>query len=354
MTSRIAGAIAAYVPTRPLAGRPLIIAEAGVNHEGSIDTALRMIDAARDGGADAIKFQTYKAETLAVGDSPAYWDTSKEATPTQRELFAKYDGFGPDEFERLKRHCDDTDIEFMSTPFDVEATNYLAPLVELFKVASADITNHPFLRLIASFGKPILLSTGASSIAEIASALEVIGGDPRVGLMHCVLNYPTDRHDANLGMIHDLRTRFPEAIPGYSDHTVPDAELTVLTTAALLGARVIETHFTLDKSLPGNDHYHALDAADLKRLIGRLDDVFRIVGDSHKRPLQSEEPARRYARRSLVSARPIPAGRVLTDEDLTWKRPATGISPVEWEAVLGRRARFDIPEDTVIEWRALD
>jgi sialic acid synthase SpsE len=354
MTSRIAQAIASYASTSPPAGPPLIIAEAGVNHEGSIDTALRMVDAARDAGAEAIKFQSYKATTLAVSDSPAYWDTSKETTPTQRELFAKYDSFGPAEFERLKRHSDDVGIEFMSTPFDVESATYLRPLVEVFKVASADITNHPFLRLIASFEKPILLSTGASSIAEVAAALDVIGSRPRVGLMHCVLNYPTERYDANLGMIQDLRARFPEAIPGYSDHTVPDAELTVLITAALLGARVIETHFTLEKSLPGNDHYHALDGADLKRLTSRLDDAFRIVGEAHKRPLESETPARRFARRSLVSARPIPAGSVLTEEDLTWKRPATGISPADWQTVIGRRARIDIPEDTVIEWRALD
>ena len=242
----------------------------------------------------------------------------------------------------------------MSTPFDTESATYLAPLMDVFKVASADITNHPFLRLIASFGKPILLSTGASTLAEIASAVDAIGGGAPVGLMHCVLNYPTNRYDANLGMLQDLRQRFPEALPGFSDHTVPDADLTVLTTAAILGARVLETHFTLDKSLPGNDHYHALDPTDLQRLTAKLHDVFRIIGDFHKRPLESEEPARRYARRSLVSARSIPAGHVLTETDLTWKRPATGISPAELGAVVGRRARHDIPEDTVIEWRALE
>ena len=353
-TSRITEAISDYRPGYAAVRVPAIIAEAGVNHEGSLDLARRLIDEAAEGGADAIKFQTYKAETLAVADSPAYWDTTKETTPTQRALFAKYDSFWQDDFVALKRHCDDVGIEFMSTPFDRESAAFLNDLVAVFKVASADLTNHPFLRQIAGYGRPVVLSTGASTVDEIADALAQLEGAGTICLMHCVLNYPTDRRNANLGMILDLRARFPERVPGYSDHTVPDPEMSVPVTAALLGAQVIEKHFTFDKTLPGNDHYHAMDLADLRTLRDRLDAAFLVVGSTDKAPLPSEEPARRFARRSLVTAVDLPAGHVVTESDLTWKRPATGISPADIGRVIGRHTREAIAEDTVLEWRHLD
>jgi sialic acid synthase SpsE len=352
-TSRIGETIASYRPGYAAIAAPAIIAEAGVNHEGSLDLARRLIDEAREGGADAIKFQTYKAETLAVADSPAYWDTTKETTPTQRALFSKYDAFWQDDFVELKRHCDDVGIEFMSTPFDRESAAFLNDLVAVFKIASADLTNHPFLRQIAGYGRPIVLSTGASTVDEIADALAALGGAGPLCLMHCVLNYPTDRENANLGMILDLRARFPAQVPGYSDHTIPDAEMSIPVIAALLGATVIEKHFTFDKTLPGNDHYHAMDLADLRTLRRRLDETFVVVGSTAKAPLPSEEPARRYARRSLVTARDLPAGHVVSESDLTWKRPATGISPSEMSRVIGMRLVADVPEDTVLEWRHL-
>jgi N-acetylneuraminate synthase len=303
--TKVADAITGYRPGYDAIQIPGIIAEAGVNHAGSVDNARRMIDEAAEGGAEAIKFQTYRAETLAVADSPSYWDRSKEPTASQRALFSKYDNLWQDDFEALKRHCDDVGIAFMSTPFDAESVGFLANMVEVFKVASADITNHPFLRLIAAHGKPVVLSTGASTVGEIAAALDVLGPSTPVCLMHCILNYPTERTNANLGMILDLRIRFPGTTPGYSDHTVPDEGMTVPTMSALLGARLIEKHFTLDKTLPGNDHYHAMDLADLRRLRLVLEDTFAVVGDLRKHPLQSEKPARQYARRSLVSARDL-------------------------------------------------
>ena len=212
--SRISEAISAYRPGYTAVRAPLIIAEAGVNHEGSIDLARRLIDEAAAGGADAIKFQTYRAETLAVADSPAYWDTTKEPTTSQRALFSKYDTFWQDEFVSLKRHCDDVGIEFMSTPFDSESAAFLNDIVSVFKVASADLTNHPFLRQIAGYGRPILLSTGASTVMEIEAAFSQVASAGRVCLMHCILNYPTDRRNANLGMILGLRERFPGHVPG--------------------------------------------------------------------------------------------------------------------------------------------
>jgi N-acetylneuraminate synthase len=335
--------------------RPFVIAEAGVNHEGSMEIAKRLIHEAAQAGADAIKFQTYKADTIAVRKSPAYWDLAKEPTTSQHELFSKYDTFWKEEFEQLRVLCEAAGIEFMSTPFDVESATFLNDLMGTYKVASADLTNLPFIRHICSFGKPVLLSTGASDLWEITEAVGTIkgAGNP-LALMHCVLNYPTDRTSANLGMIVDLRQRFPEAMIGYSDHTTPDPEMTVLTIAVLLGARVLEKHFTHDKTLPGNDHYHAMNKDELVSFRTRMDDVFSIVGSFEKHAMPSEAPARLHARRSLVAARAIKRGALIGPDDLTWKRPAHGISPREYDDVIGRTARQDIAEDEILEWAMLE
>ncbi|MDR1857408.1 MAG: N-acetylneuraminate synthase family protein [Desulfovibrio sp.] len=345
-----------FEPTlaHPSLPAPCIIAEAGVNHEGSMDIARRLIDEAADAGADAIKFQTYKASTLASKDSPAYWDLSKEPIASQYELFRKHDSFWKNEFEALKKHCDDKGIAFLSTPFDVESATFLNDLMDVYKISSSDITNKPFIETLCSFRKPILLSTGASHLYEIAEAVGWIEakGNP-LALMHCVLNYPTADENACLGMIPALRRHFPTHPIGYSDHTLP-ADMHILTTAVLLGALVLEKHFTHDKTLPGNDHYHAMDAKDLKGFLRRLEVVRASVGIVEVKALPSEEPARRNARRSLVAARDIPQGAVIAPEDLTWKRPAHGISPRNYDEVLGMRARRPIPEDTVLTWTDLD
>jgi N-acetylneuraminate synthase len=335
--------------------QPYVIAEAGVNHEGSMDIARRLIAEAADAGADAIKFQTYRAETLASKDSPAYWDTSKEPTTSQYELFKRHDSFWKSEFEELRRACDDAGIEFLSTPFDLESANFLNDLMDVFKISSSDLTNLPFISHIVGFGKPIMLSTGASFVWEIAEAAQVIedGGSP-LCLMHCILNYPAEDAAANLGMLSDLRRRFPDAVLGYSDHTLPNPAMDILTTATLLGARVLEKHFTHDKALPGNDHYHAMDADDLRRFRQAMDRLMLLIGSSSKRPLPSEEISRQNARRSLVAARDIPAGATVGLDDLTWKRPASGISPREIERVTGHTARVDIAQDTVLTWALLD
>jgi N-acetylneuraminate synthase len=335
--------------------QPYVIAEAGVNHEGSMDLARRLVEEAAAGGADAIKFQTYRAETLASKDSPAYWDTSKEPTTSQYELFKRHDSFWKTEFEELRLVCERAGIEFLSTPFDLESANFLNDLMDVFKISSSDLTNLPFISHICGFGKPIMLSTGASYVWEIAEAAQVIQdrGNP-LCLMHCILNYPAADAAANLGMLTDLRRRFPDAVLGYSDHTLPNDAMDILTTATLLGARVLEKHFTHDKTLPGNDHYHAMDAQDLRRFRDAMDRLLLLVGSSIKRPLPSEEISRQNARRSLVAARDIRAGAKVRPEDLTWKRPASGISPREIELVTGRTARVDIAQDTVLTWALLD
>lgn len=334
--------------------RPYIIAEAGVNHEGSMDIARRLVDEACAGGAHAIKFQTYKASTLASKDSPAYWDTTKEPTKSQFELFTRHDKFWKGEFEALKKHCDNAGIEFMSTPFDVESAKFLNDMMDVYKISSSDITNKPFIEFLCGFGKPIILSTGAAHLHEIAEAVEWIEakGNP-LALLHCVLNYPTDDANAALGMIPALRQHFPQHVIGYSDHTLP-RDMKVLEVATLLGARILEKHFTHDKTLPGNDHYHAMDKDDLAHFNASLDRILPMVGPFTISALESEAPARRNARRSLVAARPIAAGAVVTRDDLTWKRPAHGVSPREIDAVLGKRARADIEEDTVLQWSHLE
>jgi len=333
--------------------KPYVIAEIGVNHEGSISLAKRLIDEAKEGGADAVKFQSYKAETLASKDSPSYWDTTKEPTTSQYELFKKHDSFWQEEMQTLKVYCDEVGIEFLSTPFDIESADFLNELMDVFKISSSDITNKPFIEYICRFNKPIILSTGASHLFEIQEAVSWIEkyGNP-LALLHCVLNYPTPDENANLGMILGLKRAFPNKIIGYSDHTLPK-DMKVCETATLLGSVIIEKHFTHDKCLPGNDHYHAMDKEDLKLLRKNLKKTFELLGDFNVEALEGEIPARQNARRSLVAARNIPAGKVLEKSDLTFKRPAHGISPKFIDEVIGKTPLHNIEEDTVLQWNML-
>ena len=334
--------------------RPYIIAEAGVNHEGKMEVAKRLIEDAAEGGADAIKFQTYRAATLASKNSPSYWDLSKEPTTSQYELFKKHDSFWKNEFENLKKYCDEVGIEFMSTPFDKESANFLNDLMNVYKISSSDITNKPFINYICQFNKPIILSTGASFLHEIAEAVEWIetNGNP-LALLHCVLNYPTADDKAALGMIPALQKIYPDLIIGYSDHTLP-GNMEMLHTASLLGARILEKHFTFDKNLPGNDHYHAMDKNDLKFFNKRISDTIAAIGEMKVRSLPEESIARKNARRSLVTARAIPTGKIIEPEDLTFKRPAFGISPRNYNEVIGMKARYNLAEDIILQWSDLE
>ena len=333
--------------------QPIIVAEAGVNHEGQMDLARRLIDEAAEGGADAIKFQTYKAGSIASKHSPAYWDTTKETTLSQYELFKKYDKFGKKEFEELKKCCDASGIEFLSTPFDQESADFLDPLMSVFKISSSDITNRPFIDYLCSFNKPIILSTGASNVDEIDDALSWIDGHAvPVALLHCILNYPTEDKDANLRMIVGLKNRYPNRTVGYSDHTLP-SDMKTMELAYVLGAKILEKHFTYDKTLAGNDHYHAMDKFDLETYRDNMNRVVSLLGEQEKRYLQSEEPARRHARRSLVATHLIKKGAVITQKDVTWKRPAHGISPAHIGEVIGLTAIQDIEGDEIMQWRML-
>lgn len=330
--------------------RPFIIAEAGVNHEGSLELAKRLIDEAAEAGAQAIKFQTYKADSLASKNSPYYWDIGKESSLSQYELFKKYDSFWKKEYEALKIQCDKAGIEFMSTAFDSESALFLNDLMNVFKISSSDLTNLPFIELQCSFGKPIILSTGASYLWEIQQAVDVIEGNGNsLCLMHCVLNYPTRNSSAHLGMIKDLIRRFPMVLPGYSDHTLPQ-NMDVVYASVLLGAAVVEKHFTYDKTLPGNDHYHAMDKEDLKLFWEKWDRAEEFIGSFTITSLPEEEPARKNARRSLVAAKKIEEGHIIKEEHLTWKRPASGISPQYMYELLGKKALRTIAENEILTW----
>ena len=332
---------------------PYIIAEAGVNHEGDIDIAKRLIDEAKLGGAHAIKFQTYKASSIACKFSPSYWDTTKEQTESQYQLFQKYDKFWKKEFEQLKFYCDGVGIEFISTPFDLESAKFLNELMDVFKISSSDITNKPFIEYICSFGKPIILSTGASYMHEIEEASSWIDYQKiPLALLHCILNYPTINKNANLAMIQDLKRKFPDKVIGYSDHAMP-GDMKILEMASLLGAVILEKHFTHDKNLPGNDHYHAMDKDDLIVFTENLEVASTILGKQKKRPLDDEMLSRKNARRSLVAAMKISKGTIIQNKHLTWKRPAHGISPKHIEAVIGRECVEDILEDQPLKWSML-
>lgn len=337
--------------------KPYIIAEIGVNHSGSLTLAKELILLAKEGGADAAKFQSYKANKLASVHSPAYWDTDKEETTSQYELFKKFDSFEEDDYIELCQYCNSLDIDFLSTPFDHDAVNFLEPLVPFYKIASADINNIPLLRHIATKKKPVVISTGASTIKEIERAIKELKplDNSQIGILHCILNYPTPNEKANLAMIKHLSSVFKENIIGYSDHTVPDASLTALTSSYIIGAKIIEKHFTHNKKLSGNDHYHAMDKYDLLKLNELIEEIDTLKGTSKiKEPIEEEKKSITYARRSLVANANLFKGHLLSEKDLICKRPGTGISPSNWDNVIGKKLKNNLSYDDILTWEDLE
>jgi sialic acid synthase SpsE len=327
-----------------------------VNHENDLGRACQMIRQIAAAGGHAAKFQTYEAAKLASRFSPTYWDRGKEPTGSQFELFKKYDRFGAKEYQKLADTCRSAGITFLSTPFDPQAVELLAPLVPAFKVASADITNFALLEAVAAQKKPVLLSTGASTLDEIRSAVTFLEdhGATAVAVLHCVLAYPTATSDANLNAIGTLQKEFAGHLVGYSDHVPPDPDMLTLTLAYALGARIIEKHFTDDKSLPGNDHYHAMDQHDLRNAMARFERARVLSGSGVKTVAPAEEDARRFARRSLVAARALPEGHELALGDLEIKRPGTGIPPTALHDVVGMRLKRRVVEDEILTYEHLE
>lgn len=340
--------------------KPYLIAEMGVNFYDTarvkaitpIEAAKLYIDAAAEAGVDCAKFQSYKAGTIVSKNSPAYWDTNKEPTKTQYELFLKHDHFGEKEYRDLCEYTHSKGMDFTSTPFDYASADYLEDMVDFYKISSSDLSNLPFIAHIAKKGKPVYMSVGAAYLSECDEAIRVLkdNGCKDIVIFHCVLSYPTNPRDANLLIIKTLKKTFPDVRVGFSDHVAPDETMMTLAAAYLLGAEVIEKHFTLDKTLPGNDHYHGGDPEDFKRAINNFKWIDTVLGSPTKTVLDCEIIPRREARRSLVLTRDMKEGEVIKKEDLMPKRPGTGIAPVYADIVIGRKVNRDLAEDTILTW----
>ena len=326
-----------------------IIAEAGVNHNGSLEMAKEMARAAKECGADIVKYQTAVPELVVskFAEKAEYQKQTTDAAESQLEMIRKLH-FSFEAHKELKEYCDSIGIQYLSAPFDIPSVRFLGTLgLPLIKMPSGEITNLPYLEEMAKLHTPVLLSTGMSTLDEITDALGVLddGGCPEVTVLHCNTQYPTPYEDANLTAMLELYEQFGLPV-GLSDHT-PGWECDV--AAAVLGAQVIEKHFTLDKSLPGPDQKASLDPAEFKAMVNAVRHVEAALGDGHKHLTASEAPNKAIARKSIVAAREIKAGEVFTEDNLTTKRPGDGISPMRWHEVLGQTAKRDFAEDEKIE-----
>lgn len=333
-----------------------IIAEAGVNHGGNLDLAKKYIELAKKGKADAIKFQTYKAEKLASKNSKSYWDTNEEKTKSQFQLFKKYDRFWKKEYELLKKICDSYEIEFLSTPFDFESAKFLNSLMPVFKISSSDINNKPFIEYISNFSKPIILSTGASLKKDIDNALKwsrKINKNSKIALLHCVLNYPTKPAFANLFRIKSLIKNYPRNIIGYSDHTKVE-DIDSCKIASVLGARIIEKHFTHNKNLRGNDHYHAGNYKDFLKLRNDLDNINKMLGTGIIDLDKNELKSMKFARRSIYLNKNVDKGDIIQKDNIEFKRPGLGIPPSKVKLVLGKRVKRNILSDNLLLLKDLE
>lgn len=339
------------------AGAPVfVIAEAGCNHENDFARAREMVIAAAEAGADAIKFQSFSADTLVTRTAPKFWDIPGPGATQYEEFAAIQPTFSREQHEELCALARRRGILWCSTPGDEAWADALEALgAPCFKIASMDLTHLPLLRHVARKRKPIVLSTGASYLHEVGEAVEAIRGEGNedIVLLHCVSSYPAPAAAANLRMMHDLARAFPQCVVGYSDHTRPDGGLDVPATAVAAGAAVIEKHFTFDAARPGYDHEISVDYAGLRRMVATFREVERALGCSAKAPSEAEERARAFGRRSVVAAVTIQQGATITPGMLAVKRPGTGIEPKRLSEVLGKVARRDIASDEVLTWEAL-
>lgn len=325
------------------------IAEAGVNHNGDLDLALKLVDVAHRAGADAVKFQTFTTEKVIAVDAPlAEYQKANAGAPSAVEMLKGFE-LPRDDFARIADHCRAVGIEFMSSPFDLDSARFLAGIgMTKFKLASGEITHRAFVRgvagVAAGVGGSVILSTGMSTLDEVAEAVGWIeaGGNPPLTILHCVSNYPAPAKDANLRAMDTLAEAFGRPI-GWSDHTLGDA---VSLAAVARGATVVEKHFTLDNELAGPDHAMSMDPEGLARLISGIRMVEASLGDGIKRPVEAEREIMTVARRSLYAARDISSGAMVTDADLIALRPGDGISAAKLGEVVGRTAARAIPAGT--------
>ena len=331
--------------------KTLIIAEAGVNHNGDLELAKQIVKAAANAGADLVKFQTFTAEGLAIDSAPKadYQNQTTDQKQSQFSMLRQLE-LTAEMHEQLIVYCSKQGIGFFSTGFDLESVDYLASLgADRFKIPSGEITNLPYLRHVGAFGKPLILSTGMATLGEIEAALDAceIAGTPRsrVTVLHCNTEYPTPMSDVNLRAMCSIRDAFGVAV-GYSDHTLG---IEVPIAAVALGATVIEKHLTLDRNWPGPDHKASLEPDEFAVMVRAIRNIEQAMGDGIKRPSPSEAKNKPIARKSLVAARSIKAGERFTPENLTAKRPGTGVSPMRWDTAMGRTATRDYGADEMIE-----
>ena len=330
--------------------KTLIIAEAGVNHNGSIDTAKKMIDVAATAGADLVKFQTFKAETLVTqsADKAEYQKNLTDASESQFEMIKKLE-LDRVAHEELIQHCKQKNIQFLSTAFDHDSIDFLAEMnIPFYKIPSGEITNLPYLRHVASMGKPIFMSTGMSTLEEVRVAMDVLleAGVKKddINILHCNTEYPTPVEDVNLRAMLTIEKKLGVKV-GYSDHTLG---IEVPVAAVALGASVIEKHFTLDRTLPGPDHAASLEPDELKAMVVAIRNIKKAMGDGIKTPSLSEIKNIPIARKSIVAKEQIKKGELFTKDNLTVKRPGKGISPMEWDFYIGKNSIYDYNTDDEI------
>ncbi len=328
----------------------LVIAEAGVNHNGDLDLAKQLIDVAADAGADLVKFQTYKTERLVTTSAQKadYQKLATDSGETQYEMLKRLE-LTTEMHHRLIEHCHIRGIEFFSTGFDIQSVDFLLGLgLTRIKVPSGEITNLPYLRHVGGLGKFVLLSTGMADMEEIEAAILVLekAGTKRddVTVLHCSTNYPTPMPEVHLRAMQSIQSRFNVNV-GYSDHT---QGIEVAIAAVALGASVIEKHFTLDRNLPGPDQKASLEPGELKSMVLAIRNIESALGSCIKKPSSTESKNRQIARKSLVAKRPILEGELFTPENLVCKRPGTGISPMRWDEVIGKSACRNFKEDELI------
>lgn len=329
----------------------LIIAEAGVNHNGNLDLAKQLIDVAADAGADLVKFQTFSADRLATREAKKadYQSVTTRSAETQHQMLSRLE-LSANMHHELIAYCATRNIGFFSTGFDIESVDFLISLdINHFKISSGDITNLPYLRHIGKLGKRVIISTGMATLGDIEAAIDVLeqAGTPRslITVLHCTTEYPTPMSEVNLHAMQSIQAAFGVAV-GYSDHTVG---IEVAIAAVVLGATVIEKHFTLDRNLPGPDHKASLEPNELKAMVSAIRNIEIALGDGIKRLTPSEARNKSVARKSLVASKAIMAGEVLSAENISIKRPGTGISPMKWDDVIGRKAARDFALDELIE-----
>jgi N,N'-diacetyllegionaminate synthase len=329
----------------------LIIAEAGVNHNGDLDLARQLIDVAADAGADLVKFQTFSADRLVTREAKksAYQSATTGSAETQHQMLSRLE-LSANMHHELIAYCATRNIGFFSTGFDIESVDFLISLgINHFKIPSGEITNLPYLRHIGQFSKPVIISTGMATMGDIEAAIDVLvqAGTTRslITVLHCTTEYPTPMAEVNLRAMQSIHAAFGVAV-GYSDHTVG---IEVSIAAATLGATVIEKHFTLDRSLPGPDHKASLEPWELKAMVEAIRNIEIALGDGIKRLTPSESRNKPVARKSLVASKAIKTGEVLSAENITTKRPGTGISPMNWDDVMGRKVSRDFVVDDLIE-----